>query len=79
MKEDVMHIYEEIKRRKIYDKIGVLGFSLGGIAACHLAGNAKDIKLLVSDRNFSQIDYIAKSFYFGNYLLYLYNIVLRNN
>ena len=75
MKEDVMHIYEEIKRRKIYDKIGVLGFSLGGIAACHLAGNAKDIKLLVSDRNFSQIDYIAKSFYFGNYLLYLYKIL----
>ena len=75
MKEDVMHIYEEIKRRKIYDKIGVLGFSLGGIAACHLAGNAKDIKLLVSDRNFSQIDYIAKSFYFGDYLLYLYKIL----
>ena len=79
IREDIMLIYEEIKKRKIYDKIGVHGFSLGGIAACYLAGNSKDIKLLVSDRNFGQIEYIARNYYLGNYLLYLYKILFMQD
>ena len=75
LREDIMVIYQEIKRNNSYDKIGVHGFSLGGIPACYLAGNVRDIKLLVSDRNFGQIEYIAKNCYLGKYLVFLYKLL----
>ena len=79
LREDIMEIYQEIKKSNIYDKIGVHGFSIGGIPSCHLAANIKDIKLLVSDRNFGQIEYIAKNCYLGNYLVFLYKLLFMQN
>ena len=79
LREDIMEIYQEIKKSNIYEKIGVHGISIGGIPSCHLAGNVDDIKLLVSDRNFGQIEYIAKSCKLGKYLVLLYNLLWMQN
>ena len=79
LREDIMEIYREIKKSNKYEKIGVHGISIGGIPSCHLAGNVQDIKLLVSDRNFGQIEYIAKSCYLGKYLVFLYNLLFMQN
>ena len=79
LREDILDIYEEIKKINIYEKIGVHGFSIGGIPSCHLAENVKDIKLLVSDRNFGQIEYIVKNSYLGKYLVFLYKLLFMQN
>ena len=63
----------------IYNKIGVHGISIGGIPCCYLANQKKDITLLVSDRNFGQIDYIARSFTLGKYLVILYKFLLMSS
>ena len=76
LKEDIIDIYQEIKNNNTYEKIGVHGISIGGIPACYLAREEKDIKLLVSDRNFGQIENIAKSCFFGKYLVFLYKLLL---
>ena len=75
IKSDVIEIYEEIEKLNIYKTIGVQGFSLGGVACCYLARQKKDICLLVSDRNFGQIQDIAKDYIFGKYLLLLYKLL----
>ena len=75
MKSDVIEIYEEIEKLKIYNKFGVHGISIGGVSCCYLANQKKDICLLVSDRNFGQIEYIARSYNFGKYLVLLYNFL----
>ena len=76
LKEDIIDIYTEIKNHYNYESIGVHGISLGGVPACYLAGKEKDIKLLVSDRNFSEIENIAKNFFLGKYLALLYKLLL---
>ena len=76
LREDILTIYQEIKNNYDYKKIGVHGISIGGIPACYLAGKEKDIKLLVSDRNFGQIENIAKSSAYGKYLVFLYKLLL---
>ena len=75
LRQDIISIYEEIKKNYNYDKIGIHGVSLGGIPACHLAGNIKDVKLLVSDRNFGQIENIAKNCFLGNVLVFIYKLL----
>ncbi len=75
IKSDAIEIYEEIEKLNIYKTIGVQGFSLGGVACCYLAHQKKDICLLVSDRNFGQIQDIAKDYIFGKYLLLLYKLL----
>ena len=73
LRTDIIELYEEIKKMKIYTKIGVHGISIGGIPSCYLASQKKEIVLLISDRNFGQIEYIAKNYPLGKYLVYLYN------
>ena len=79
LRSDVIELYEEIKKMNFYNTIGVHGISIGGIPCCHLANQKKDITLLVSDRNFGQIDYIARSFPLGKYLLILYKFLLMSS
>ena len=79
LRQDIISIYEEIKKNYNYEKIGVHGVSLGGIPACHLAGNKKDVKLLVSDRNFGQIENIAKNCLLGNVLVFIYKLLFIPN
>ena len=79
LRSDVIELFEEIKKMNIYNKIGVHGISIGGIPCCYLANQQKDICLLVSDRNFGQIDYIAKSFSLGKYLVILYKFLLMSS
>ena len=75
MKSDSIEIYEEIQKLDIYKKIGVHGISIGGVPCCYLANQKKDICLLVSDRNFGQIENIVKSYRIGKYLVILYKFL----
>ena len=76
IKSDVIEIYEEVKKLEIYKKIGVHGISIGGVPCCYLSKQKKDICLLISDRNFGQIEGIIRSFIFGQYLSIIYKILL---
>ena len=75
IKSDIVEIYEEIQKLKIYKTIGVLGISIGGVPCCYLANQKKDICLLISDRNFGQIESIAKRYSLGKYLIILYKFL----
>ena len=79
LRSDVIELYEEIKKMNIYNKIGVHGISIGGIPCCYLANQKREITLLVSDRNFGQIDYIARSLTLGKYLVILYKFLLMSS
>ena len=59
----------------IYNNIGVHGISVGGVPSCYLASQRKKINLLISDRNFGQIENITKGYIFGRFLFYLYKIL----
>ena len=63
-KNDILEIFDEISKWNKYDKIGVHGYSIGGIPATHLAKN-RNIDLLISDRNFSNLGNIVDSYIFG--------------
>ena len=75
IKSDVIELYDNIISLKKYGKIGVHGISVGGIPACYLAYSKSDICLLISDRNFGQIDFIAKDYLMGNFLFYFFKII----
>ena len=75
LKSDIIEIYDEIKKWKIYQNIGVHGISIGGVPSCYLAYKKKDICLLVSDRNFGQIEYIVRNCSVGKYLEILYKLL----
>ena len=79
LRTDIIELYEEIKKMNIYNKIGVHGISIGGIPCCYLAYQRREITLLVSDRNFGQIDYIARSLTLGKYLVILYKFLLMSS
>ena len=67
IKSDVIELYDEIKKLNKYNKIGVHGYSIGGIPATHLAKN-RNIDLLVSDRNFTNLGNIAQAYSCGSLL-----------
>ena len=73
-KNDALLIYEEVKKRN-YEKIIVYGYSIGGVAASHIAVN-KNIDLLVLDRTFSSIKSIAESYKCGKVLSFLFRCLL---
>ena len=75
LKSDVIEIYEEIQKLKKYKKIGVHGISIGGVPCCYLANQKKEVCLLVSDRNFGQIEYIVRHYSIGKYLEFLYKFL----
>ena len=76
IRNDVIELYNEIKKLDKYKKIGVHGISIGGIPACHLSSEKRDIQLLISDRNFGQIEYIIRTLPIGYFLIYFYKIFL---
>ena len=71
--DDILSIYDYISSNHSYSKIGVYGFSIGGIAACHLANN-RSINLLIADRTLGSFQGILDQFYFGKYSFYLSKI-----
>ena len=79
IKSDIIDLYNEILSWNKYGKIGVHGISVGGIPACYLANNVKDICLLVSDRNFGQVDYIVLEYNLGFFLFYFYKLIFMPN
>ena len=76
IRTDVIELYNEIKKLDKYKKIGVHGISIGGIPACHLSSEKRDIQLLISDRNFGQIEYIIRTLPIGYFLINFYKIFL---
>ena len=79
IKSDIIDLYNEILSWNKYGKIGVHGISVGGIPACYLANKINDICLLISDRNFGQVDYIVLDHYLGFYLFYFYKFLFMPN
>ncbi len=76
IRNDVIELYNEIRKLDKYKKIGVHGISIGGIPACYLSSEKRDIQLLISDRNFGQIEYIIRTLPIGYFLIYFYKIFL---
>ena len=76
IRTDVIELYNEIKKLDKYKKIGVHGISIGGIPACYLSSEKNDIQLLISDRNFGQIEYIIRTLPIGYFLINFYKIFL---
>ena len=76
IRTDVIELYNEIKKIDKYKKIGVHGISIGGIPACYLSSEKNDIQLLISDRNFGQIEYIIRTLPIGYFLINFYKIFL---
>ena len=74
-RRDILEIFDEIKKMDKWEKYGVYGYSIGGISATHLAKN-RDIDLLISDRNFSNLSRIAESYPCGRILKFLCKIFL---
>ena len=71
---DIISIYDYILANYKYNKIGVYGFSIGGIAACHLANN-RNINILIADRTFGSSLEILDNFYLGKYIAYFGKIL----
>ena len=71
---DIIFIYDYIFANYKYNRIGVYGFSIGGIAACHLANN-RSINLLIADRTFGSSLEILDNFYLGKYIAYFGKIL----
>ena len=71
---DIISIYDYILANYKYNKIGVYGFSIGGIAACHLANN-RNINILIADRTFGSSLEILGNFYLGKYIAYFGKIL----
>lgn len=74
-KNDILAIYDKVTKEKDYDKIGVYGYSIGGVSAFYLAENRK-IDLIISDRNLSSFSEAAYGLKNGVVLWIIYNFFL---
>ena len=72
--DDILSIYDYITNNYKYNKIGVYGFSIGGIASCYLANN-RNVCLLIADRTFGSSKGVLDEFIFGKYATYLGKIL----
>ena len=79
IKRDVVELYDEIIKMypHKWNDIGVHGYSIGGVPAVHLA-HVRNISLLISDRNFSDIDSISQSYKYV-WIYYLYKLLMVNS
>ena len=77
-KNDVLKVFDSGITKHQYNMIAVGGYSIGGVAATHLAVNRR-IDVLISDRNFASISKIAYCFSFGKILKFLSYFFLINN
>lgn len=75
IREDSESIQRFISKKYKWDNIGTHGISLGGIAACHLAGKNL-ISTCFADRTFSCIEDIIKDYPFGKVAAFLYKLLL---
>jgi len=74
IKEDAEVVHTFLTKHYHWDKVGVDGYSIGGIPACHLAG--KDlVQLVIADRTFSSVNGIIGEYFCGSFLKYLYKFM----
>ena len=72
LRNDVLELFDEVKKNNNYERFAVHGISIGGIPCCHLAANRSEIEVMICDRNFGRLDNIVQSFPYGKYLFYIY-------
>ena len=79
VKQDCLQLYDLIVHNNKYNKILVHGYSIGGICAIYIS-YMRNIDILVSDRNFSNIESIVDGFNIKfNWLIYfLYKCTFFN-
>ena len=73
-RRDIELVYDDVVRVAKYEKIGVYGYSIGGVAAMHLAAVRK-VDVLISDRNFASISDAAYGLKYGLILLLLFKMI----
>ena len=80
LKANVLELYDIIVNNPKYKfkKICVMGHSIGGVPACFLA-KSRHIDLLISDRNFCDINRLVNNFYFGQILNILIKLLFIGN
>ena len=78
IREDIVVVHTFITKKFKWDKVGIHGISLGGIAACHLAGQNL-VSTCFADRTFSSIEDIIIHYPLGNILVVFYKILLFEN
>ena len=78
IKNDIIELFDFITKKYIYNKVGVYGYSIGGIPSMFLASKRK-LDILISDRNFADINQIPKTFYCGSCLTKCYNLLCMGN
>ena len=75
LRNDVLELFDEVKKNTNYERFAVHGISIGGIPCCHLAANRSEIEVMICDRNFGRLDNIVQSFPYGKYLFFLYKFL----
>ena len=78
IKNDIIELFDFITKKYIYYKVGVYGYSIGGLPSTFLASKRK-LDILISDRNFADINQIPKTFYCGSLLTKCYNLLCMGN
>ena len=78
IKDDIIELFDFITKKYIYYKVGVYGYSIGGIPSTYLASKRK-LDILISDRNFADVKQIPKTFYCGSFLSKCYNLLCMGN
>ena len=75
LRTDVLELFDKVKKNEKYSQFAVHGISIGGIPCCHLARYRKEIKLMICDKNFGNVDTFAKSNKYGKYLYIIYKLL----
>lgn len=75
VKKDAESVVNFARKQNRWELIGVHGISIGGLAACHVAGKNL-VDFCIADRTFSSVDDIVLTFPFGSVLNYLYKSLL---
>ena len=73
-RRDVELVYDDAVKGGRYGKVGVYGYSIGGVAAIHLA-SVRKVDLLISDRNFASISDAAYGLKYGVVLYLLFKMI----
>lgn len=72
---DGMAVYKFVwETLQIKGKIGVYGWSLGGIVATHIAWNTNDVDLLIADRTLANLDLIPQRKGHGKYMHWIFRL-----
>jgi len=74
-KTDIVELFDFIKKKGLYKKYGVFGYSVGGGSATFLS-QKRHLDILICDRNYTKVSTIARSYSsYGEFLYFLSKIL----